>query len=89
MDTTQAGTKTQFSQKMEFEYKSIFASVGAKYESGGGTSVKQETKTTSTAVEAKGGSQDIVSIHVWCLRTNVQDRIQRMASIHPSVSQGL
>ena len=62
MDAKQAGTKTQFSQKMEFEYKSIFASVGAKHESEGGTSVKQETKTTSTAVEAKGGSQDIASI---------------------------
>lgn len=62
MDATQAGTKTQFSQKMEFEYKSIFASVGAKYGSKDGTSFKQETKTTSTAVEAKGGSQDIASI---------------------------
>ena len=62
MDAKQAGTKSQFSQKMEFEYKSIFASVGAKYKKEGGTSVKQETKTTSTAVVAKGGSQDIASI---------------------------
>ena len=62
MDAKQAGTKTQFSQQMEFEYKSIFASVGAKYKKEGGTSVKQETKTTSTAVVAKGGSQDIASI---------------------------
>ena len=62
MDAKQAGTKTKFSEEMEFEYKSLFASVGAKYKNEGGTSVKQETKTTSTAVEAKGGSQDIASI---------------------------
>ena len=62
MDASQAGTKTQFSEKMEFEYKSLFASVGAKYEKKGGESVKQETKSTSTAIEAKGGSQDIASI---------------------------
>ncbi|KAL9983630.1 hypothetical protein ACROYT_G005829 [Oculina patagonica] len=62
MDAAQAGSKTQFSETMEFEYKSLFASVGAKYKKEGGESVKQETKTTSTAVEAKGGSQDIASI---------------------------
>ncbi|XP_078357304.1 uncharacterized protein LOC144642194 [Oculina patagonica] len=62
MDAAQAGSKTQFSEKMEFEYKSIFASVGAKYKKEGGESVKQETKTTSTAIEAKGGSQEIASI---------------------------
>ena len=62
MDAAQAGTKSQFSQQMEFECKSIFASVGAKYKEEGETTVKQETKTTSTAVMAKGGSQDIASI---------------------------
>ncbi|XP_078357305.1 uncharacterized protein LOC144642195 [Oculina patagonica] len=62
MDAAQAGSKTQFSEKMEFEYKSLFSSVGAKYKNEGGESVKQETKTTSTAIEAKGGSQDIASI---------------------------
>ena len=62
MDAAQAGTKSQFSQQMEFEYKSIFASVGEKYKEEGETTVKQESKTTSTAVEAKGGSQDIASI---------------------------
>ena len=62
MDAKDAGTKTQFSQKMELEYKSLFASVGAKYEKKGGTSFRQQTKTTSTEVEAKGGSQDIASI---------------------------
>ena len=53
MDAKDAGTKTQFSQKMEFEYKSLFASVGAKYEKKGGTLFRQQTKTTSTEVEAK------------------------------------
>lgn len=62
MDAKEAGTKTQFSEKMEFEYKSLFASVGAKYSKQGGTSARQQTKTTSTEVEAKGGSQDIASI---------------------------
>ena len=62
MDTSQAGSKTQFSEKMEVEYKTLFASVGAKYKKEGGHSVRVETKTTSTVVEAKGGSQDIASI---------------------------
>ena len=47
---------------MEVEYKTLFASVGAKYKKEGGHSVRVETKTTSTVVEAKGGSQDIASI---------------------------
>ena len=62
MDASQAGSKTQFSEKMEVEYKTLFASVGAKYKKEGGHSVRVETKTTSTVVEAKGGSQDIASI---------------------------
>lgn len=62
MDASQAGSKTQFSEKMEVEYKTLFASVGAKYKKEGGHSVSVETKTTSTVVEAKGGSQDIASI---------------------------
>lgn len=55
MDASQAGSKTQFSEKIEVEYK-------AKYKKEGGHSVRVETKTTSTVVEAKGGSQDIASI---------------------------
>ena len=47
---------------MEVEYKTLFASVRAKYKKEGGHSVRVETKTTSTVVEAKGGSQDIASI---------------------------
>ena len=62
MDASQAGSKTQFSEKMEVEYKTLFASVGAKYIKEGGHSVRLETKTTSTVVEAKGGNQDIASI---------------------------
>lgn len=62
MSAQEAGSKTAFSEKMEFEYKSLFASVGAKYKNEGGTSVRQQTKTTSTEVEAKGGSQAIASI---------------------------
>ena len=62
MDAKEAGSKTAFSEKMEFEYKTLFASVGAKHTNEGGTSVRQQTKTTSTEVEAKGGSQDIASI---------------------------
>lgn len=62
MDASQAASKTQFSEKMEVEYKTLFASVGAKYKKEGGHSVRVATKTTSTVVEAKGGSQDIASI---------------------------
>ena len=62
MDAKEAGSKTEFAEKMEFEYKSLFASVGAKYEKKGGMSYRQQTKTTSTEIEAKGGSQEIASI---------------------------
>ena len=41
MDAKEAGSKTQFSEKMEFEYKTLFASVGAKYTNEGGVSVRQ------------------------------------------------
>ena len=88
MDASQAGNKTQFSEKMEVEYKTLFACVGAKYKKEGGHSVSVETKTTSTVVEAKGGSQDIASILSECLRANIQDRVQGMATIHSPIPQG-
>lgn len=58
----QSETKSQFAEKMEVEYKSLFASVGAKYSKEGGYQQREQAKTTSTSIVAQGGSQDIASI---------------------------
>lgn len=47
---------------MEMEYKSLFASVGAKYSKDGGYQQREQTKTTSTSLKVQGGSQEIASI---------------------------
>ena len=44
------------------EYKSLFASVGAKYSKDQGYQQREQTKTTSTSIKAQGGSQEIASI---------------------------
>ena len=54
--------KAQFSQKMEMEYRSLFASVGAKYSKDKGYQQREQVKTTSTSIKAQGGSHEIASI---------------------------
>ena len=44
------------------EYKSLFASVGAKYSKDQGYQQREQTKTTSTSIKALGGSHEIASI---------------------------
>ena len=62
MDAQDAQSKKEFEVQMEMEYKSLFASVGAKASTKGGESSRKQSKTTSTSVVAQGGSQEIASI---------------------------
>ncbi|KAJ7356390.1 hypothetical protein OS493_025501 [Desmophyllum pertusum] len=62
MDAEEAKSKKEFEVQMEMEYKTLFASVGAKSSAKEGESSRKQSKTTSTSVVAHGGSQDIASI---------------------------
>lgn len=62
MDAEDAQSKKEFEIKMEMEYKTLFASVGATASAGKSDSSRNQSKTTSTSVVAHGGSQDIASI---------------------------
>ncbi|XP_078348817.1 uncharacterized protein LOC144633816 isoform X1 [Oculina patagonica] len=55
-------SKSEFAQKMEAEYRGLFASFGAKQSSEGGSESREENKFTSTTVKAQGGSQEIATI---------------------------
>ena len=80
MDAKEAGSKTEFAEKMEFEYKSLFASVGAKYEKKGGMSYRQQTKTTSTEIEAKGGSQKLRPFSLMFTRQHLRRNLRNGCS---------
>lgn len=62
MDAQEAKSKKEFEVKMEMEFKTLFASVGAKASAEENESSRKQSKTTSTSVVAHGGSQDIASI---------------------------
>ena len=62
MDGSDVADKAAFSVQMEAEYRGLFASAGAYSNTEGGTSNRNQTKTTSTSVVAQGGSQEIASI---------------------------
>ncbi|KAL9983627.1 hypothetical protein ACROYT_G005826 [Oculina patagonica] len=62
MDAQEAKSKKEFEVQMEMEYKTLFASVGAKASAEENESSRKQSKTTSTSVVAHGGSQDIASI---------------------------
>ena len=62
MEANQVSSKAEFSQVMEFEYRSLFASFHAKKESKGGSSHQQQTATSSTSVSVEGGDQEIASM---------------------------
>ena len=62
MDANDTKSKEEFEVQMEMEFKSLFASVGAKASVSKGESSRKQTKTTSTSVVAHGGSQHIASI---------------------------
>lgn len=62
MDATDVSSKKEFAQEMEMEFKSLFASVGARESSKSGESSRNQRKTTSTTVVALGGSHEVASI---------------------------
>lgn len=62
MDASDVSSKKEFAREMEMEYKSLFASVGAKESRKEGQSHRQQTKTTSTSILAMGGNQQIAAI---------------------------
>ena len=55
-------SKAEFSQVMETEFRSLFASFHAKKEDKGGNSSKQQAKTSSTSISVEGGDQEIASM---------------------------
>ena len=55
-------SKAEFSQVMETEFRSLFASFHAKLESKESSSEKSQRKTSSTSISVEGGDQQIASI---------------------------
>ncbi|KAL9985287.1 hypothetical protein ACROYT_G007668 [Oculina patagonica] len=62
MEANQVASKAEFSQVMEAEFRSLFASFHAKSENKGGSSQKQQSKTSSTSITVEGGDQEIAAI---------------------------
>ena len=62
MVASQVTSKSEFAEKMEAEYRGLFASAGAKSSTQGGQESKAENKFTSTSVMAQGGSQEIATM---------------------------
>ncbi|PFX13522.1 C-reactive protein 1.1 [Stylophora pistillata] len=62
MDAEDVQSKKEFEIQMEMEFKTLFASVGARSSYKTSESSRRQTKTTSTSVVAHGGSQHIASI---------------------------
>ena len=55
-------SKSEFSQVMEFEFKSFFASAGARQSDKEGERQRAQTKTSSTSMSIQGGSQNIAAV---------------------------
>lgn len=62
MAANEVSSKSEFSQIMEAEFRSIFASFHAKQENKEGNSQKQQAKTSSTSISVEGGDQEIASV---------------------------
>ena len=62
MEASEVSTKAEFSEVMEAEFRSLFASFHYKQERSGGSSQKQQKKTSSTAIVVEGGDQEIASV---------------------------
>ena len=62
IEASQVASKYEFSEKMEMEFRFLFASTGAKSSTEGGQEAKAQNKFTSTSVMAQGGSQEIATI---------------------------
>lgn len=62
MDAKEVSSKTEFSEVMEFEFKSFFASAGARKSDVEGERQRSQTKTSSTSMSVQGGSQEIAAV---------------------------
>ena len=62
MEASQVASKEEFSRVMEVGYKSLFGSFYSKDESEGGSSFKNQSKTSSTSISVEGGHQRIAAI---------------------------
>ena len=62
MEADQVSSRAGFSQVMEAEYRSFFASFHSKSESKGGISAQKQSKTSSTSISVEGGDQEIASM---------------------------
>lgn len=62
MEANQISSKEEFSQVMEAEFRSLFASFHAKNEEKEGSSQKEKAKTSSTSISVEGGDQEIASM---------------------------
>lgn len=62
MDASQFSSKQAFSQVMEVEFRSLFASFHGKTETHASSSQKQQKQTSSTSIKAEGGDQEIAAL---------------------------
>ncbi|XP_078353422.1 uncharacterized protein LOC144638115 isoform X2 [Oculina patagonica] len=62
MEASEVSSKSEFSQVMEAEFRSLFVSFHAKSEQSSSSSQKQQTKASSTSVVVEGGDQEIAAL---------------------------
>lgn len=62
MEASEVSSKEEFSQVMEFEFKSFFASAGARSSDKESESARSQTKISSTSMSVQGGNQEIAAI---------------------------
>ena len=77
-------SKAEFSQVMEAEFRSFFASFHAKSESKGGSSEKKQSKTSSTSISVEGGDQEIAAMISDVISPTIKNDIKQwLKSIRP------
>lgn len=62
MEASEVASKEEFSEVMEFEFKTFFASAGARSSDKEGERARSQKKTSSTSMSVQGGNQEIASI---------------------------
>lgn len=62
MEASEVASKEEFSEVMEFEFKTFFASAGARSSDKEGERARSQKKTSSTSMSVQGENQEIASI---------------------------
>lgn len=62
MEASEVSSKEEFSEVMEFEFKTFFASAGARSSDKEGERSRAQKKTSSTSMSVQGRNQEIASI---------------------------